>query len=110
MSRSFKKFPQYRDNLWGRSLKDGKRYNNRKIRRKLKNIEIQVNKGKGYRRYGIDSWDLWEFKSYQTKQDAINDWTKDQIEIKYGISPWKAYHKITKEEAIKYWYKTYRRK
>lgn len=110
MSRSFKKFPQFRDNLWGRSLKDGKRHNNRKIRRKLKDITIDVGKGKDYERFGFDSWDLWEYKSYQTKQDAVDDWEKTQKEIANGISTWKARYNETKDDAIVDWYKSYKRK
>ena len=110
MSRSYKKFPQFRDNLWGRSLKDGKKYNNRKIRRKLKDINLDVGNGKDYERFGLDSWDLWEYKSYQTKQDAIDDWEKDQIEIVNEVSNWKFRYKETKEEAIKNWYLSYKRK
>ena len=36
MSRSYKKFPIFRDNLWGKSMKKGKQYNNRKIKVKTK--------------------------------------------------------------------------
>ena len=85
MSRSYKKFPQFRDNLWGRSLKDGKKYNNRKIRRKLKNTNLDVGNGKDYERFGLDSWDLWEYKSYQTKQDAIDRWEQDQKDLANGV-------------------------
>lgn len=110
MSRSYKKFPLFRDNLWGKSLKEGKRYNNRKIRRKLKDINIDVGNGSDYKRFGLDSWDLWEYKSYETKQDAIDKWEQDQIEIANGVSSWKSRYNITLEEAIKYWNLSYRRK
>lgn len=108
MSRSYKKFPQFRDNLWGKSLKKGKRYNNRKIRRKIKNVDIDVGNGKDYKRFGLESWDLWEYKSYQTEQDAINNWEQDQIEIANGISSWKSKHNITLEEALLYWKMSYK--
>ena len=94
MSRSYKKFPLFRDNLWGRSNKSGKQYNNRKIRRKLKDTSIDVGNGKDYERFGLDSWDLWEYKSYQTKQDAIDSWEKDQIEIANGVHSWKSKYKV----------------
>ena len=55
MSRSYKKFPLFRDNLWGRSNKSGKQYNNRKIRRKLKDTSIEVGNGKDYKEFGSDS-------------------------------------------------------
>ena len=110
MSRSYKKFPLFRDNLWGKSLKEGKRYNNRKIRRKLKDPNIDVGNGSDYKRFGLDSWDLWEYKSYETKQDAIDKWEQDQIEIANGVSSWKSRYNITLEEAIKYWKLSYKRK
>ena len=103
MSRSYKKFPQFRDNLWGKSLKEGKRYNNRKIRRKIKNIDIDVGNGSDYKRLGLDSWDLWEYKSYKTKQDAINEWEQDQLEIINGVSSWKSKYNTTLEEDLIHW-------
>ena len=112
MSRSYKKFPQFRDNLWGRSLKDGKRYNNRKIRRKLKDTSIDVGNGTDYRRFGLDSWDLWEYKSYRTKQDTIHEWYEDQYELVNGVKGWRAQWllKYTLDEALIDWYKSYKRK
>lgn len=110
MSRSYRKFPLFRYNLWGKSLKKGKRYNNRKIRRKLKDPNIDVGSGSNYKRFGLDSWDLWEYKFYETKQDAINKWKQDQIEIANGVSNWKNNYNTTLEETIKDWYKNYKRK
>ncbi len=110
MSRSYKKFPLFRDNLWGRSNKSGKQYNNRKIRRKLKDTSIDVGNGKNYKQFGIDSWDLWEYKTYKTKQDIIYEWEQDQIEIANGINSWKSKYNKTLEEAIKSWYLFYKRK
>ena len=110
MSRSYKKFPLFRDNLWGRSNKSGKQYNNRKIRRKLKDTSIDVGNGKNYKQFGIDSWDLWEYKTYKTKQDIIYEWEQDQIEIANGINSWKSKYNETLEEAIKSWYLFYKRK
>ena len=108
MSRSYKKFPQFRDNLWGKSLKEGKRYNNRKIRRKIKNIDIDVGNGSDYKRLGLDSWDLWEYKSYKTKQDVINEWEQDQLEIINGVSSWKSKYNTTLEEDLIHWKKSYK--
>ena len=112
MSRSYKKFPLFRDNLWGGgSLKQGKKYNNRKIRRKLnRNLDVIVHKGRDYKKYGYDSWDLWEYKSYETKQDAINEWEQTQKEIVNGVTSWKSKYNTTREEAIKNWYLSYKRK
>lgn len=108
MSRSYKKFPLFRDNLWGKSLKAGKQYNNRKIRRRLKDISLDVGNGKDYKRFGLDSWDLWEYKSYETRQDAINRWEQDQIEIANGIYSWKSKYNTTLEEALIDWKKSYK--
>ena len=87
MSRSYKKFPLLRYNLWmGRSSGiNGKTKSNRKIRRKLKDVSIDVGNGKDYRRFGLNTWDLWEYKWYETKQEAIDRWEKDQIELAYGV-------------------------
>ena len=71
--------------LWGRSMKKGKQVANRKIRRKLKNPDIEVGNGKQYKSLGLDSWDLWEFKFLETKQDAIDRWEQDQKELANGV-------------------------
>lgn len=111
MSRSYKKFPLYRDNLWGKSLKKGKQYNNRKIRRKLKkDIDLDVGNGKDYKRLGMDSWDLWEYRTFQTREDTIQEWEEDQAEIVNGVSNWKAQYNTSLEEALVDWYKFYKRK
>ena len=96
--------------LWGRSMKAGKQISNRKIRRKLKNPNIDVGNGRHYRSLGLDSWDLWEFKFLETKQDAIDRWEKDQVELLYGISSWRSKHKWTLEDAINDWAKFHKRK
>ena len=110
MSRSYKKFPISRMALWGRSMKKGKQYANRKIRRKLKNPNVDVGDGRHYRSLGLDSWDLWEFKFLETEQDAINRWEKDQIEIEYGIRSWRTVHDWSLEDAINDWARSHKRK
>lgn len=110
MSRSYKKFPQFRDNLWGRSLKDGKRYNNRKIRHKLKNPNIEISNGSYYKSLGLDSWNLWEYKSYQTKQDTIDQWEKDQKDLLNGIRTWRVLRNWTLKDQINDWAKFHKRK
>lgn len=96
--------------LWGRSMKKGKQCANKKIRRKLKDITIDIGNGHDYKRLGLDSWDLWEFNFYETKQDAISNWEYDQNRIAYGINCWKTLHDYTLEEAIQDWKKSYIRK
>lgn len=110
MSRSYKKFPLFRDNLWGKSMKAGKQYSNRKIRRKLKDVNVDVGNGRNYIGLGLDRWDLYEYKSYETKQDTIDRWEQDQKEIFNGVSNWKAKYNEPLEEAIKDWYLSYKRK
>ena len=85
MSRSYKHFPISRMVLWGRSMKKGKQVANRKIRRKLKNSDIEVGNGGYYKSLGLDRWDLWEFKFLETKQDAIDRWEQDQKELANGV-------------------------
>lgn len=85
MSRSYKHFPISRMVLWGRSMKKGKQYANRKIRRKLKDPNVEVGNGHYYKRIGLDSWELWEFKFLETKQDAIDRWEQDQKELANGV-------------------------
>lgn len=71
--------------LWGRSMKKGKQVANRKIRRKLKDPNIEVGNGGHYKSLGLDSWELWEFKFLETKQDATNRWEQDQKELANGV-------------------------
>ena len=85
MSRSYKHFPISRMVLWGRSMKRGKQVANRKIRRKLKDPDIEVGNGRHYKSLGLDSWELWEFKFLETKQDAIDRWEQDQKELANGV-------------------------
>lgn len=110
MSRSYKHFPISRMALWGRSMKKGKQYANRKIRRKLKDPNIEVGNGRHYKSLGIDSWDLWEFKFLETKQDAINDWEESQARLANGVQSWKALHDWSLEDAINDWAKFHKRK
>jgi len=85
MSRSYKKFPICRMSLWGRSMKAGKQMANRKIRRKLKNVNYEISDGHYYKLLGIDRWDLYEFKFLETKQDAIDRWEQDQKDLANGV-------------------------
>ena len=96
--------------LWGRSMKKGKQFSNRKIRRKLKNPNVDIGNGRDYKRLGLDSWDLWEFKFLQTEQDAIDRWERDQIELAYGINNWRTKHEWTLEDQLNDWAKFHRRK
>ena len=111
MSRSYKKFPISRMALWGRSMKTGKQISNRKIRRKLKDHTIDIGNGRDYKRLGLDSWNLWEFKFLETKQDAIDRWEKDQKELANGVRTYRrTVHDWSLEDAINDWAKFHKRK
>lgn len=84
MSRSYKHFPLFRDPLWGKSMKQGKKLFNRKLRRKYKNVSKDLPNGSYYRKVN-NNYDLYEYKHYQTLQDTIDDWERDQIEKANGI-------------------------
>ena len=87
--------------LWGRSMKAGKQMANRKIRRKLKNVNIDVGNGHYYKHLGIDRWDLYEFKFHETEKDVTHDFER-------GSWLYRNYETI--EEALNDWKKSYKRK
>ena len=96
--------------LWGRSMKKGKQVANRKIRRKLKNPDIEVGNGGYYKSLGLDSWDLWEFKFLETKQDAIERYEKEQLEYENGVRSKKLKFEWNLEDAVNDWAKFHKRK
>lgn len=114
MSRSYRKFPLYRDTLWGgshsRSMKAGKRYANRKIRRKLRNPDVEIVNGCYYKCLGVNRYDLYEYKHYQTKRDVIKDWESREKGMRNG----RTYHygliEYTLQDAINWWASSYIRK
>lgn len=112
MSRSYKKYPLFRDNLWGKSMKRGKQVSNRKIRRKLKNINNDVKNGRDYLKFGLDRYDMYEFKNSKTKQEIIDEWNRERIEALNGVYSWriKRLEKYSLEDEIFYWYKSFKMK
>lgn len=110
MSRSYKKFPISRMALWGKSMKKGKQVSNRKIRRKLKDLNVNVSNGRNYKRLGLNSWDLWEFKFLETKRDAIARWERDQKDLANGIKSWRSLHDWSLEDALDDWARFHKRK
>jgi hypothetical protein len=96
--------------LWGRSMKKGKQVANRKIRRKLKNPNIEVGNGRHYKSLGIDSWDLWEFKFLETKQDTIEQWETEQKLIANNIQSWKTLKDWSLDDQLNNWAKFHKRK
>lgn len=112
MSRSYKKFPLCRMSICGRnSMKKGKQLSNRKIRRKLKNPNIEVGNGRHHKSLGLDSWNLWEFRCFKTKQDAIDEYEEDQKQLTNGVSTYRRIlHDWTLEDQLNDWAKFYKRK
>lgn len=111
MSRSYKKYPLFRDCLWGKSMKKGKQYFNRKLRRVYKDVEKDIPNGNGYRKI-YSNYDLYEYKSSYTKQEIIDEWYEDQAEILNGVRTWRSkwLAEYSLEEAIADWYKSYKAK
>jgi hypothetical protein len=91
-------------------MKKGKQVANRKIRRKLKNPNIEVGNGRHYKSLGIDSWDLWEFKFLETKQDAIEQWETEQKLIANNIQSWKTLKDWSLDDQLNNWAKFHKRK
>ncbi|MDE6946271.1 MAG: hypothetical protein K2P14_03695 [Anaeroplasmataceae bacterium] len=111
MSRSYKKFPLFRDCLWGRSMKRGKQFANRKIRRKLRNPNVDISNGRYYKYLGIDSWNLYEYKHHQTEQDVISEWEARQKRIINGIDSQRLFGaNFALNEEIQFWKSSYLRK
>ena len=110
MSRSYKHFPLFRDQLWGKSMKKGKQLFNRKLRRTYRDVSKDLPNGHYYMKVN-NNHNLYEFKHHQTLQDTINDWEKDQIEIANGVRWYRANsYNPTLEEAIQDWKQAYLRK
>lgn len=97
MSRSYRKFPMRKFN--GRGMKT---IANRKVRR----YKGEIQNGNSYKKI-FNSWDINDYCWYQTKEDAISEWYKDQYEIINGVSPWLEKYNTTLEEALAMWKKDY---
>lgn len=113
MSRSYRKYPCSRMTLWGkhnRSMKPAKQYSNRMVRKKLKNPYLEISNGKYYKYLGLDSWDIYEYKFYKSKQEVVREWECRQVELAYNIRTWKHYRDYTLEEELNEWKKYYMRK
>lgn len=110
MSKSYKHFPLLRDVLWGKSMKKGKQVSNRKIRRKLKNIDVDVGNGHDFKRHGLDKWDLYEYKHYQTERDVIDEYESKQKAIANGEYNYYCKCESTLEDEINWWKSSYLRK
>lgn len=107
MSRSYKKHPVFKMTIWG---KDGKKCANRKVRRTLKNLEVGCPKGNYYKSFGLDTYDIVEYRSYQTKEDARKEWNESKTLYLNGTTTWKSefYGAFTEEEALNLWKQSYK--
>lgn len=90
-------------------MKAGKRYANRKIRRKLKNPNVDISNGRYYKYLGVDSWDLYEYKHYRTLRDVIVEYESRQKGLVNGRHSYRKCES-TLEEEINWWKSSYVRK
>lgn len=97
MSRSYKKTPIVKDNIGG---KTGKRFANKKVRR-LKN---ELFKRKEYKK-AYESWDINDYISYYTLEEAIKDWYKEEKENFPRELAWRHNEFKTLEKWIQHWKK-----
>lgn len=109
MSRSYKKYPLLRDCLWGDSMKRGKQYFNRRIRRIYKNTELDLPNHNYYKKLN-SNYDLYEYTSSYTKQEIIDTWYRQQTEILNNVNSWRAkwLSQYSLEEAISDWKRSYK--
>lgn len=111
MSRSYKKHPLFRDCLWGKSMKRGKQYFNRRLRRIYKDTSKEIPNGNYYKKLN-NNHELYEYTSSYTKEEIIKEWYREQYEILNGINSWKAQWlaEYSLEKAILHWKKSYKYK
>jgi len=99
MSRSYKKTPVIKDN--GQSKKKNKQLANRKVRRKLKDINYECSQNGGYQKI-VNSWDIADYVKYWSKDEAIQQWKENQYDLQKRYS--------TLESWLLYWEKIVKRK
>ena len=88
MSRSRKKVPIYKDQA---TRKYGKKQANKAVRRRKE----ESFKGKEYRKV-YSSWDISDYISYYSKEQAIKDWYQEENLPKYRQSLHNRYKTIEK--------------
>lgn len=109
MSRSYKKYPLFRDCLWGKSMKKGKQYFNRRLRRIYKNIDLNLSNNNYYRKLN-SNYELYEYKISYTEKEIIANWYRQQAELINGVKGWRAkwLAEYSLEEALTDWKKSYK--
>ena len=110
MSNSVKKNPVVKDNSRG-SNKKSKRLANRKVRRKLKDVEYTVADGKSYRKE-YESWIISDYSTRMTEQEALEYYHRftDPNNVDYDPMRWVVKECPTEKEFMRWWKKTYKRK
>ena len=108
MSRSYKHFPLFRDQLWGKSMKKGKQVFNRRLRRIYKDTLKDLPNGSYYKRIN-SNYNLYEYKHHQTLKDIVIEYESRQKGLVNGRH---SYRKCepTLEEEINWWKSSYVRK
>lgn len=97
MSRSYRKFPMRKFNRSGM-----KKVANRRVRR----YKGEIADGKDYKKV-FNSWDISDYCWFKTKEDAINEWYKDQYDIINNVNSWKSKYQCTLKEELAMWKKDY---
>ena len=108
MSRSYKHFPLFRDQLWGKSMKKGKQIFSRRLRRIYKDTSKDLPNGNYYKRIN-NNYNLYEYKHHQTLKDIVIEYESRQKGLVNGRH---SYRKCepTLEEEINWWKSSYVRK
>ena len=97
MSRSYKKTPIVKDNIGG---KTGKRFANKKVRK----FKGELLKGGEYKKIS-ESWNINDFISYYTLEDAIADWFEEEKDYVPKRKAWRHRRYKTLENWIIAWKK-----
>lgn len=94
MSNSFKKTP-----IWTDNHSPGTRWGKQQANKAVRRYTDDVQNGKWYRKIYF-SWNIHDYRFYQTKQQAIHEWR---------ASRWLS-NRFSKKAIIRNWEKDYRRK
>ncbi|WP_304393356.1 hypothetical protein [uncultured Clostridium sp.] len=74
--------------------------------RKVRRYKGEIQNGNSYKKI-FNSWDISDFCWYQTKEEAIMEWYKDQYDIINNVNSWKSKYQCTLEEELAMWKKDY---
>ena len=108
MSKSYKHFPLFRDQLWGKSMKKGKQVFSRRLRRIYKDTSKDLPNGNYYKRIN-NNYNLYEYKHHQTLKDIVMEYESRQKGLVNRRHSYRKYEP-TLEEEINWWKSSYVRK